>query len=105
MKKINKLIAGILATAIASGGLVIEDTYNKDISLMDKMYSGAEYRVIREEIGNRGSADNLDWEGLQLYVEILNREKDKCGGKIYPIENKQDIRNLLKRFDSEGCPE
>ena len=106
MDKLKKTMAGIGAIAVVAGSIVAEDVYHKDIYLKanDKMYSGMEYRQERKAIGSRASADNLDFDGLQLYIEILNREKDRCDNKMYPINSKQDIRDQVKKFDKNGCP-
>ena len=91
---------------MAVGGVVAEDRYNKDIYLdtTGKAYSGSEYRQKRKAIGKKASENNLDYSSLKLYVEILNKEKDKCNGKLYIIKNNQDIRNQVKKFDESGCP-
>lgn len=104
MNKTKKAIAGTLIAASMAGGVAIEDIYHKDIKIAKKMYSGKEYRQLKKDIGNKGSKNELDWNGLQIYVDVLNIEKDKCGGKIYPVNNKQDIRNQVKKFDELGCP-
>lgn len=108
MDKFKKTIGGLGIAAVLAGGAVgIEDTYNKDIHLKstNKMYSGMEYRQERKAVGNRGSQDKLiSYQDLQLYIEILNIEKDKCNGKLYTIKNNQDIRNQVKKFDENGCP-
>ena len=105
MKTKDKIKAGILATALLGSGAVIDDTVIKRVQLesQDPM-TKYEYRQLRENIGNKGSADDLDWNGLQLYVEVLNKEKDKCNGDMYLVNNKQDIRDLVKKFDEKGCP-
>ena len=106
MNKSKKTVIGlIIASALASGGIVIEDTYNKDIDLMGKMYSGAEYRAVRKGVADKASKNAFnEYEEIQLYVELLAKEKDKCGARIYEFSSKQDLRKMLKRFDEEGCP-
>ena len=105
MKTTNKIISLIIAAAIAGGGLVAEDQFNKDIQLAGEVYSASEYRVIRTEIADRASRDAFnEYAEIQLYAELLNIEKENCKGKLYPFESHQDIRNMLKRFDEEGCP-
>lgn len=108
MEKLKKQIAGLgIAGALVGGAIGIEDTYHKDIYLKatNKMYSGMEYRQERKNIGERASIDKLnDYTDLQLYVEILNREKNKCDGKMYLVNNKQDIRSMVKKYDEDGCP-
>ena len=103
--KIKKILAKAGIAAIASVGLLGgEYCINPDIELVSNKYTGYEYDQIRKEIGELGSKDNLTYEQLKVYVEVLNKEKDKCGGKIYPINNKQDIRDQVKKFDKGGCP-
>lgn len=107
MNKSKKTVIGlIIASAIASGGIVIEDTYNKDIKLAGQMYSGAEYRAVRKGVADKASRNAFnEYEEIQLYVELLTKEKDKCGGRMYEFNSKEDLRGMLKRFDEEGCPE
>lgn len=41
---------------------------------------------------------------IQQYADVLKIEQDKCGGRLYPINNNQDIRDQVKKFDDGGCP-
>lgn len=105
VEKLKKFIAGVGLVVIASAGALTGDYYlTEDIDLMGEKFTKNEYNQIKKEIGKKGSEDNLDYNGLQLYVAVLNIEKEKCGGKMYPIINKQDIRDLVKKFDNQGCP-
>lgn len=131
MNKLKIIIAGTIIVGIMAGGVVIEGKYNKDIKIKDKIYSGAEYRALRKEIAQKASEDNLDVNSFQIYIEMLNKEmkacksdaynkkcekckeknkdnlevcKNKCKYKMYPYNSKQDIRDLLLKFDKFGCP-
>lgn len=107
MDKLKKTMGTLAAIAVIAGSAVgVDDTFTKKIHLKstNKMYSNFEYRQERKNIGDKASADNLDYNGLRLFVEILNIEKDKCDGKMYPVNNKQSIRDQVKNFDKYKCP-
>ena len=133
MNKLKTIIAGTLIAGTAGGGLIIDDRLIDSVELksIKKTLTKYEYRELRGKIADTASKDRLEcfnaetgeylcdiavkrknkeegslnksWQNQQLYVEMLNIEKDKCKNKIFPYSSKEDIRNLLKRFD-ERCP-
>ena len=103
--KTKKTIAGTgIAILLAISGMTGEYYINPDVDLLGEKYTGHEYKQIKEQIGEKGSQDNLNYEEIKLFVAVLNKEKDKCGGKMYPISDKQSIRDQVKKFDENGCP-
>ena len=113
MSVIKKAIAGIATVATIStaliGGGIVEDRYNKDIKIVDKMYSGKEYRTLKKNIGeladkNSESNGNMNYYQVKQYADILNIENKKCNGKTYQIETKKDIVGMLKKYNDRGCP-
>jgi len=102
----KKTIAGTgIAILLATAGMTGEFYVNKDEKLLDKDYTTYEYHQIREQIGEKGSQDNLNYKELELFVAVLNKEKEKCGGKLHKVNSNEDIRNLVKNFDKNGCPQ
>jgi putative cell wall-binding protein len=100
MDKVKKIIAGTIIAGSMVGGVVLEDVYYKDIKVAKKMYSGSEYRQLRKEIGEKASKNNsqniMDYSEFQLYVEVLNIEKDKCG-------DRRTITNIYKKKNTRNC--
>lgn len=134
MNKLKTITAGILIAGTIAGGVVIDDRLIDKVELkaLKKTMTKYEYRELRQKVANIALTDRLEcvnmetgeilcdinakrknskegslniaWQNQQLYLEMLNKEAKECGDKMYPFKNKEDIRNLLKRFDEEGCP-
>jgi len=90
---------------LATAGMTGEYYLNPDIDLMGQKYTGYEYEQIKTQIGELASKNDenntISYEQMKLYIEVLNKEKNKCNNKIFPFTN---AKKILKDYNEKGCP-
>ena len=104
---LKKALVAIGMVATVGAGIVAEDRFVVDVELNSGMYTGYEYRQIRQQLGLEAFLleENEEWNINKFldYVAILNIEATECGA-LYSVQSKADIRGMLKKFDTQGCP-
>lgn len=105
---LQKGLAALGMVATIGVGIVAEDRFVVDVKLHSGNYTGYEYRQLREQIGQEASLlkdeEVYDINKFFDYVAILNIEAQKCKA-LYSVQTKADVRGMVKKFDTQGCPE
>lgn len=104
INRTKAIIMGVAATATMGGAIA-----NDQLVYLDALGYGVitktEYQELKTNIADKASKDAFSqYHEIELYVALLDKEQKKCGGRLYPITCKQDIRDMLKKFN-KGCPE
>ena len=104
---LQKALVAIGMAATVGMGIVAEDRFVADVELNSGKYTGYEYRQLRQQIGLEAFLlqEDEEWSINKFfdYVAILNIEATECGA-LYPAKTKADIRGMVKKFDTQGCP-